>query len=54
MIQGPGNEMESQGIVVRLLVGERDSFFSKRFGTHSAFYSVIIKRPLTNGKTAGT
>jgi len=52
MVQGPGTELKNQGIVVRLLVGERDSFFSKRSGTHPAFYSVSIKRPLTSGKTA--
>ena len=53
MVQGPGNELENQGIVVRLLVGARDSFFSKRFGTYPAFYSISIRRPLTSGKTAG-
>ena len=52
MVQGPGNELENQGIVVRLLVGERYFFFSKRFGTHPAFYSASIKRPVTSGKTA--
>lgn len=53
MVQGPGNELENQRIVVRLLVGARDSFFSKGFGTYPASYSMIIKRPLTSGKTAG-
>jgi len=40
MVQGPGNELENQGIVVRLLFGARDSFFSKGFVTYPASYSI--------------
>jgi hypothetical protein len=53
MVHGPGNELENQGIVVRLLVGARDSFFSKGFVTYPDSYSMSIRRPLTSGKTAG-